>query len=152
MPDYIHVDYPDSKILRESMKTATESQESLAIVDNAQDYHLATVLSGHHGWVTVDRESLDRKRAAETFQSTNPIQSNKMRPAWMELNTMTHSMDVTRYKKYMIDLSSKSHISQRSVFNLKKEKDLDQLTSGMIGKNIIPKVEDISVRDDFEST
>ena len=75
MPDYISVDYPDSKVLRDSMKTATESQESLAIIDNSQvqDYHLTTVLSGHNGWVTVDRDNLDRKRAAESFQSTNPL-------------------------------------------------------------------------------
>ena len=78
-------------------------------VSPAPEYHLASVLSGHRGWVTVDRENLDRKKAAESFQSTNPSQQNKMRPAWMETNTLTHSMDVTRYKKYMIDLSSKSN-------------------------------------------
>ena len=33
----------------------------------APEFHLASVLSGHRGWVTVDRESLDRKKAAESF-------------------------------------------------------------------------------------
>ena len=91
------------------------------------DCHLTSVLSGHRGWVTVDNQSLDRKKAAESYQPSNPLQQNKMRPAWMEQNTITHSMDVERYKQYMIDLSAKSNaFSQRSVFNLKREKgDLD---------------------------
>ena len=115
---------------------------------------LSSVLSGHKGWVTVDGDNFDRKKAAESYQASHPTQQNKMRPAWMEQNKLTHSMDVERYKKYLLDLNSKSNVfSQKSVFNLKREKeDLDQLTSGDIGKNIM-KYEDIvvdSARDDFK--
>ena len=80
MPDYMAVDYPDNKFLRESMKTRTDSQESLTLIGDARetaysplpDQALTSVLSGHRGWVTVDRASLDRAKAAESYQSTNP--------------------------------------------------------------------------------
>ena len=79
MPDYVSIDYPDNKVLRESIKTHTESQESLTRIDGREtvspspaDHMIQSVLSGHRGWVTIDPDKPDRKKAAESFQPTNP--------------------------------------------------------------------------------
>ena len=52
---------------------------------------------------------------------------------------MRHSVEVDRYRKYIIDTGSKNTTvsAQQSVFDLNRKKDLDQLTSGDIGKNIL---------------
>jgi len=57
---------------------------------------------------------------------------------------MRHSVEVDRYSKYIIDNGSKNMAvtSQQSVFNLNRKKDLEQLTSGDIGKNILMQEND----------
>ena len=62
MPDYMAVDYPDAKILRESITIANDSQESLTMPgdryrESPDLSNTISILSGHRGWVTVDRET-----------------------------------------------------------------------------------------------
>ena len=42
-----------------------------------------SLLSKHNGWITIDQENSDRKQAPETFQNTNPVQRNRLKPNWM---------------------------------------------------------------------
>ena len=42
-----------------------------------------SLLSKHNGWITIDDENMDRKQAPETFQNTNPVQRNRLKPTWM---------------------------------------------------------------------
>ena len=70
MPDYINIDYPDEKILRQSMKQ-TDSQESLTNYGEKRGFSpqpdITTILSGHRGWVTVEQDTYNRKFAAESY-------------------------------------------------------------------------------------
>ena len=69
LPDYLHVDLPDKRLLRESLKTAAAKRtaQTQQETDNSIDENLTAVLSKQNGWVTVDVEHLNRKMAAESF-------------------------------------------------------------------------------------
>ena len=63
-----------------------------------------SLLSKHNGWITIDEENNNRKQAPETYQSTNPLQRNRLKPSWMN-NGVNQSLDIARYQKYTIDLN-----------------------------------------------
>jgi hypothetical protein len=61
--------------------------------------HKDSLLSKHNGWITIDSDSIRRSEAPECYQSTNPIQRNKMRPEWMVQNS---TAEADRYAKCAI--------------------------------------------------
>ena len=71
-----------------------------------------------------------------------------MRPAWMESHAIAQSLDTVRYRKYIINPNSQTH-SQRGSLIVKKENDIDQLSSGAIGRSLIPKYDDIIIKGNF---
>ena len=52
---------------------------------------------------------MNRKQAPEMYQNTNPNQRTRLKPTWMKVVAkMNQSLDIERYKKFAIDLNSKT--------------------------------------------
>ena len=87
-----------------------------------------SLLSKHNGWITIDDENRDRKQAPETYQNTNPMQRNRLKPSWMR-TAVNQSLDIERYKKFAIDLNSKNgqpgDANAGGVFDVRRSMNLD---------------------------
>ncbi len=87
-------------------------EQPIAIADS--------LLSKHNGWITIDEENADRKQAPETYQITNPIQRNRLKPHWMRI-AVNQSLDIERYKKFAIDLNNDTNLkSDIDAFNMRR--------------------------------
>ena len=128
MPDHFHIEVPMTRQNRHHKRTHTiddvcsKTAKQLATSNDyseaADQTNLASpkkspsntniadsLLSKHNGWITIDDENNNRKQAPETYQSTNPLQRNRLKPSWMN-NGVNQSLDIARYKKYMINLNT----------------------------------------------
>ena len=66
----------------------------------------------------------------------------------MESHAIAQSLDTARYRSYIVDPNSQPH-SHRGKKLVKKENDLDQLSSGAIGRNLVQKYDDIIIKGDY---
>lgn len=73
-------------VLPDFMKiAANKKQKDSTKGEDIQDQ--ATLISKFNGWLTVNKETKNRKKAIENDNLTNPDQLAKVRPTWMSVAT-----------------------------------------------------------------
>ena len=87
MPDHLHIETEIGALSSARQRRATSTVETDVVLHSAESPEREAVadslLSKHNGWITIDSEKANRKMAPEAFQSTNPLQRERIKPYWM---------------------------------------------------------------------
>ena len=92
-PDHFHINVPKVKKMKAQAEVRTSFPKDDGDRKGQEGGQADTLLSKHNGWITIDAENSNRKEAPETYQNTNPVQKNRLKPTWMRI-AVNNSLDI----------------------------------------------------------
>lgn len=143
MPDHFHIPATIQNSGRHKRTMTMDESITVPVLDVGTKS--GSLLSKHNGWITVEPEQ-KRSAAPETFQNSNPMQKNRLKPQWMRLN-VNQSLDIERYKRCAIDLSSSCNGLNKSMQSITAKKNREVTSKVNLTKTLTASTERMKIRD-----